>query len=204
MGRSSVDWKSSTFLTTSELLVLSNLIKESSAVPDKGLVTYLLERLQKNCQSDALTQLVTHLPVILLNKGCDIFLINLHQLGLNSKELDRIFEMFEDEDEIPRAEEPKSKRVSQGGGRKSILHHFPNIHEVATEFLKSQGFQAQEKRRETTITLCGVSVSDVRMHLLDTTPGLKDFGLSESTVKSLFKPVRRVPLLLQVTSQLLM
>ena len=38
---------------------------------------------------------------------------------------------------------------------------------------------------------CGVSVQEVREHLLKTTPRLAEHGLSKTSVKYLFKPVHQ-------------
>ena len=76
-------------------------------------------------------------------------------------------------------------------GRQSIVDKFPMIPIVATEFIKRNLFKAQEKRRDDDFVSCGVSVDEVKQHLLKTIPGLADFGLSRNTVRYLFKPVHR-------------
>ena len=76
-------------------------------------------------------------------------------------------------------------------GPKSIVENFPNIPDVATEFIKRNGFKAQEKRRNDEFVSCGVTVEEVRQHLLNTVPGLKENGLSKNTVRYLFKPVNK-------------
>ena len=45
---------------------------------------------------------------------------------------------------------------------------------MATEFIKLNGYQAQERRRETTFQSCGVTIEEIRSHLFDTIPGLRE------------------------------
>ena len=59
---------------------------------------------------------------------------------------------------------------------------------TATEFIKASGFKTQEKSCDAFITSCGVSVQDVRDHLIKVVPG---HGISETSVRYLFKPVRK-------------
>ena len=58
---------------------------------------------------------------------------------------------------------------------------FPQIPLIATEFLKQNGFKAQEKRRDSFVS-CGVSVKCVRDHLIKTIPGLAEHGINETAV----------------------
>ena len=178
------------FLAISELIEISNLLKDSSAVSEQELLFYIPSRLIKEVDS-VLEQLCTHLPVFILRNDKHRYVINMYQLGFDSDELNAIFGVKPEKESVP---EPKEGECSKGkgrcGGRKSVLSKFPTIPDVATEFIKSSGFKANERSRETTIVSCGVSVKDVRDHLLDVIPGLAEHGLSENTVRYLFKPVK--------------
>ena len=114
----------------------------------------------------------------------------MHQIGFDCEELDLLFKNGVDNKAIAEVQQPTEKNTSSEGGRKSILDSFSNIPDIATEFIKADGFKAQEKRRDTTITSCGVSVKDVKWHLCQAIPGLREFGISDSTVRYLFKPVK--------------
>ena len=114
----------------------------------------------------------------------------MHQIDSNDAELDEIFEVRQDGENLPEAKESIEKNAGRQGGRKSILEIFPDIPLTATEFIKARGFNAQEKRRDISITSCGVSIQDVRDHLIKVVPGLKDHGISETSVRYLFKQVR--------------
>ena len=48
----------------------------------------------------------------------------------------------------------------------------------------------QEKRRDTTIT-SGVSVKDIKEHLCQAIPGLREFGIFDSAVRYLFQLVKK-------------
>ena len=71
------------------------------------------------------------------------------------------------------------------------LDRFPTIPDIATEFIKVNGFKAQEKRRDTTITSCGVSAKDINEHLCQAILGLREFGISNSTIRYSFKLVKK-------------
>ena len=192
-GNSFVHKRNATkFLTVAELISISNLLKDSSAVSENELLFYLPSRLQKEVDS-IIEQLCTHLPILILHKATQRYVINMFQIDFDCDELNSIFETESSNKTIPEAgaNGENSKGKGRCGGRKSILNKFPTIPDAATEFIKANGFKAQERRRETTITSCGVSVQDIRDHLLEVIPGLKEHGLSVTTVRYLFKPVKK-------------
>ena len=69
-------------------------------------------------------------------------------------------------------------------GRPSLVTQFPSIVSTATAFVKANGFSAHERRRESTGKV-GVSLREIREHLLSTVPGLKGRGISISSVARL-------------------
>ena len=115
----------------------------------------------------------------------------MHQAELNNPELDSIFQSAKSNDSVPIATVQKEKGKCRNGGRTSILLIFPDIPHIATEFIKASGFKAQEKRRESTITSCGVSLRDIREHLIKEIPGLRKHGISETSARYLFNPVNK-------------
>lgn len=66
------------------------------------------------------------------------------------------------------------------------MSKFPNIPEKIEEFLKMNGFKAQEKRRDDNFQSCGVSVEEVRQHSLKSVPGLEDHGIATTTIRYMF------------------
>ena len=60
---------------------------------------------------------------------------------------------------------------------------------VATEFIKQNGYKAQEKRGDDSFISCGVSLQSVRQHILENIPGLADYGICKTTVQYFFNAV---------------
>lgn len=58
-----------------------------------------------------------------------------------------------------------------------------------TDFNKQPGFSAQSRQREETGKV-GVSLGNIRDHLMQNIPGLKEHGLSKHTVARLMEPPR--------------
>ena len=51
-------------------------------------------------------------------------------------------------------------------GQPSIVSTFPDIVDIAAEFVKQHGFSAQFRRRTETGYSCGVTIPEIRDHLL--------------------------------------
>ena len=73
-------------------------------------------------------------------------------------------------------------------GQPSLVKKFPEIIKTATNFIKQHGFSVQCRRRTETGYYSGVSISEIRTHLMKNVPGLIDHGISKSTVRRLFQP----------------
>lgn len=74
-------------------------------------------------------------------------------------------------------------------GRPSLVSKFPEIVLCATSFIKANGFSAHERRREE-VGKVGVSLHEIRDHLLANVPNLKSHGISLSSVARLLEPPR--------------
>ena len=83
------------------------------------------------------------------------------------------------------------KSGSSKPGRPSIVDKFPAIVEVASEFVKSHGYAAHVRRRESVASTPGVSLRDIQDHLLRNVPGLEEHGISVHTVARLMNPPRQ-------------
>ena len=59
--------------------------------------------------------------------------------------------------------------------------------DVASKFIKEHGFAAEHRRRNETGFSSGVTVSQIRDHLLVSVPGLKEHGISMTTTRRLFE-----------------
>ena len=73
----------------------------------------------------------------------------------------------------------------------SIVSKFPQIPEVITNFLKINGFKAQEKRRDDNFRSCVVSLEDIKNHLLKKIPGLAEHAISRNAIRYMFVPVNK-------------
>ena len=190
------------FLSISKFMSLANLLKDSTVVSEKELAFYIPSRLQsEKCLFNVITQLVADLPLMLLNRPESCYIVNIHQTVFDCEELDSLFKNCADGKAIPEAKQPTEKNRGGKGSRKFILDCFPDIPDIATKFIKANGFKAQEKRRDTTITSCAVSVKDIKEHLCQAILVLREFEISDSTVRYLFKPVKNELLLQNVTSR---
>ena len=68
---------------------------------------------------------------------------------------------------------------------------FPELVECASNFIKDHSFAAHSRRRETTGTGTGLCLNDLKNHLLEHVPGLKEHGISCDTIHHLMVPPRK-------------
>ena len=135
-------------------------------------------------------KLVNVFPLIILKTlKNESFLINVHQTSYRCDEIDELLRDDETpetpvQNEIHLKKKNKEKKESSAKpGCKSIVEQFPNIPEITTEFIKKNGYKAQERRGNNEFVSCGVTVEEVLKHLLDTVVGLAEYGVSKSTIR---------------------
>ena len=97
--------------------------------------------------------------------------------------------------EVPNPDKKESD-PNQGIGNKhrgqpSIVSKFPTLVDSAVDFVKQHSFAAQIRRGTNTGSSAGVFIAEIRQHLLDKVPGLKQHGISLSTVRRLFQAPNR-------------
>ena len=97
--------------------------------------------------------------------------------------------------QVPNPDQKESD-ANQGVGKKhrgepSIASKFPTLVHSAADFVKQQSFAAQIRRQTNTGSSAGVSIAEIRQHLLDKVPGLKQHGISLSMVRRLFQAPNR-------------
>lgn len=148
-------------------------------------------------QKALVTSLLEHFPVMLLKRQDKMVLLNVQELILDPLSFDVLLQ-----ENSPNAEEQPTKPTESSTtaqlplngkkfgpenkrGRKPLSQKFPTLVKVATEFIKQHSFAAHGRRRETTGTGTGVSLEDIRQHLLATIPGLKEHGICKDTVHHL-------------------
>ena len=192
-------------LTVEEAISIGTLLEDTMAVSTEELRMYLPRRYRDKVENmePLIKQLLMCFPLLLLTKGSEQYLVNMQQLDFNCSELDELFgvkhsEQESQEDLVGSLENANSgneiktqQKRGRSGGRPSVISKFPEIPTVATEFIKLNGYQAQERRRETTFQSCGVTIEEIRSHLFDTIPGLREHGLGLTTIRYLFQPVHK-------------
>ena len=129
------------------------------------MACYVPTRLEsEKCVFKVITELVAHLPIILLHRPESRYTINMHQIGFDCEELDRDSKaVMKTKLSLKRSNQQRRIKVAKAA-KKSILDHFPNMPDIATEFIKANGFKAQEKQRDSTISSCGVLEKDITEH----------------------------------------
>ena len=192
-------------LTVEEATSIATLLEDTMAVSTEELRMYLPRRYRDKVENmePLIKQLLMCFPLLLLTKGSEQYLVNMQQLDFNCSELDELFgvkhsEQESQEDQVGSLENANSgneiktqQKRGRSGGRPSVISKFPKIPTVATEFIKLNGYQAQERRRETTFQSCGVTIEEIRSHLFDTILGLREHGLGLTTIRYLFQPVHK-------------
>ena len=180
-------------IDTTSLWDLAYLLESSSIIPTSAIEDHL----QHPCNIMLIQILLKLLPLLYIKTpDKKEYLINLMQTDTDCHEIDRLLSPNEEKrpepvcTQVVTSDTPKRK-LSHKGSPPSLVSKFPTIPTVATEFMKTNGFKAQEKRRNETFESCGVTVKQVREHLLDNVPGLRQHGISLTTVRYLFLPVHK-------------
>ena len=112
-------------------------------------------------------------------------------MDFNDAEFDEIFEARQDDDEnLPEATESIEKMQEGKVAENQYWKHFQIYHWLPQNLSKPVVLKSKRKDAIHLLASCGVSVQDVRDHLIKVVPDLKDHGISETSVRYLFKPVR--------------
>lgn len=190
-------------LTTTQLIKIGQIISENivTTVSEIGIIM----------NDDCLHQILKHMPVMYL-KHCDLktnqpgVFLNLYEFVYTPGAIEALLNccsLASDEDspmtfnpaesssegteKIPTRVESVHD-TTKSCGQPSIVSKFPNIVDVAAEFVKHSGFSAHCRRRTATGYSSGVTVAEIREHLLSEVPGLKEHGISLTTTRRLFQP----------------
>ena len=150
----------------------------------------------ENIDSSKTDQILKFFPVTYVKTEIGQFFINLKEFIYTPGSLEILFDegsqsTQEDENAEKINYEPtenvRTKELVNKGGQRSIVELFPNIIDITSEFLKQQGLAAQCRRRNDTGYSSGVTVSQIRKHLLEFVPGLREHNISHSTVRRFFE-----------------
>ena len=155
--------------------------------------------------NDALHQILQLMPVMLLKTATSWVILNLHEFVYTPGAIEAFLlcaDEWENPDNVSNSklvdgdntnlEElsnpvlATNERSTATRGQPSIAAKFPDIVNIAADFVKQHGFAAQNRRRSETGSSSGVSIQQIRENLLDKVPALREHGISLSTTRRLF------------------
>ncbi len=123
-------------------------------------------------------------------------MLNIHELILQPSTFTELFDSSSLKDKsTSQASSKKSKSQSSRNpsskprGRPSVVSKYPSIITIVTEFIKQHGYKAQERRRTETGTTCGVTLREIREHMMQTIPELQEYGIGTTTIAYLMAPL---------------
>eukprot|EP00117_Sycon_ciliatum_P043397 scpid28652/ scgid31427/ len=190
-------------LTYIDLLSCGQLLRSTNAIP----LDAVLDHCKKSTVSHAgaANMLLERFPVLMVSSGRkEQVLVNLHELVIDSQSLTDLLNLDHGIQEsaslvTPSAaascDQPEDKRrpgpPKGHGGRPAKHLQYPTIVDEVTAFVKLHSFSAQARRRTDAWSSMGVSLHEIRSHLLKTIPGLKEAGISVETVHRLMLPPRK-------------
>ena len=126
-------------------------------------------------------------------RGGQNILIDIHGLIMNE---DVFLKLLNEENPLPIISDDASHHENvvvygprRKSGRKPLYEKYPKLIEIVTNFIKQHSFSAHGRRRETSGTRTGVSLEQIREHILQELPELMD--ISRSTVHYLMIPPRK-------------
>ena len=171
------------------------MLESSLAVPLPELIRKVPSTYSS---SEVIQQIAECFPVLVVSKGDITVLINCHELIMSDDGFEALLVVdqiskssrkrpFEEAAPSPTSPTPATQNQI---GRPSLVTQFPSIVSTVTAFVTANGFSAHERRRES-IGKVGVSLREIREHLLSTVPGLRGRGISTSSVARLIQPPRR-------------
>ena len=83
--------------------------------------------------------------------------------------------------------ETPEENLNENRGQPSITVKFTSVVNIAADFVKQDSFAAQIRRDTNTGSSAAVSIAQIRTHLLEKVPGLREHRISITTVRRLFK-----------------
>ena len=166
------------------------LLEGSLGVPLSEVMMHLPNQLAASAVEE---QLAMTFPIFSVARGKLVVLVNSHELIMTEDSFKRLLLL----DQIPTGPSKTASRdkvntcststTPSQPGRPSLISKFPSIVSVATSFIKANGFSAHERRREQ-VGKVGVSLREIREHLLATVTGLRSHRRSVSSVARLMQP----------------
>lgn len=134
-------------------------------------------------------------PVYKIVKGSTIVIVNIHEMVTSSTFIEDVLNLDIDtaNPDVPGTGEPINmkhipKNKPEKIGRTPLNIKYPQIVNLATNFIQLHGFAAQQRRRTEVGNSAGVSLEQIRRHILSKIPELK--SVSRYTVHRLMIPPR--------------
>ena len=164
-------------LSISQLLETGSLLEEN--VSYSVLDVLRMFNIPLGFRNAVCQQLITCFPVWCIHFSEVDILVNVCEVLLTPGLLEDLLRLHNPE-QPPTCKRSRKKRTttkntsavtkSSRPGRPSIAEKFPTIVETASEFIKAHGYAAHVRRREGVASTPGVSLSNIRQHLLDEVP----------------------------------
>ena len=151
-------------------------------------------RLHENHRKELIDTLVEFFSVIFASRSDKSVLLDIQELLLDKDLFSMLLgENDEDNGETDNIESKINQNKAKSfigplnrQGRTPMYIKYPELVECASNFIKEHSFAAHVRRRESTATGAGVTLNDIRKHLLEVVPGLKqDGGISRDTIHRL-------------------
>ncbi len=171
---------------------LDDLI-EASKILRQNILTEESE-LNISTSPDLVRKIVKLMPVMYIKSNGKSLFFNLHEFVLTPGAIELVFlddSITDDTDNIIEPDndstlsEQNQSRTGKGG-QPSIVSKFPQIIDEITEFIKQNGFSAQNRRRTETAFSSGVTAKQIQGHLYNKYPDLKGHKISLATIRRLF------------------
>lgn len=195
-------------LTVQQLLLCAEKFQECNALhlerllSDLELVEEEEEENGRFCDIVA-EQLLKYLPVMGVRERSSNrwVLVNMHEFSLMAHGdtfadlllLDVEDNVLEEQqgEEPPQAAEVFNHLPRQKPGRKPLHMQYPEIVTIVTDFIQLHGFAAESRRRSTVGNAMGVTLAELKAHVLSKVPSLANKGISRTVIHELLVAPRR-------------
>ena len=201
---------SSAPLSAEELSFVCTLILQNLFIPTEMIFTSF-DIFSEDVKNECIQEILENLPVMLISKDQTKILVNLPELILEKNVFLDLICMAEHPENKNQCQEPDvvNEEVNQAAevpvnqanvqqeqtddnerrkkrGPAPIHEKFPEMVNMVTNFLKQHSFCADNRRRNSTFTGNGVSLQEIKEHLEEQIPELKEHGTSRNTIHCLF------------------
>lgn len=183
-----------------EIIECGKKLRETNALPINFLVQDKEEK-GYAYKLGAAKSLLHWFPVLLIKKGYQLVVVNIHEMYVDGNFFEDILNIDihevppsnerkqqNDDEHVFNRETPDQNKSKPGpkpgtGGRPKKHEQFPTVVQHAVDFLKMHAFSAESRRRNDISLSMGVSMPELRAHLLKIVPDLQKNGMSLSTTK---------------------